>query len=215
MSASSNLERSDTGSPACVVIGGSAGAFHVLRQLLRALDADMSASVVIVLHMPPKSPDGLPELLSRECAVPVKQAEDKEPIARGTVYFAPPGYHLLVESHRAFALSMDPPVHFSRPSIDVLFETAADAYRNELFGILLSGASHDGATGLQEIASHGGITAVQSPNSAEAHTMPAAALALFQPTFLWTPDELTRELPRMLRDTDRSRTDSTHAGGIA
>ncbi|MFL6578025.1 MAG: chemotaxis protein CheB, partial [Povalibacter sp.] len=164
------------------------------------------------LHLPPRSPDGLPELLKRDCALPVKQAEDKEPLAPGTVYLAPPGYHLLLESHRAFALSIDAPVHFSRPSIDVLFESAADAYGRDLLAILLSGASSDGAAGLQEVHIAGGVTAVQAPDSAEAATMPAAALALFQPDFTWTPDELTRELPRMLRISQPNTAD---AGGAA
>jgi two-component system, chemotaxis family, protein-glutamate methylesterase/glutaminase len=185
-----------------VVIGGSAGALNVVRDILRALERPARAPVVIVLHLPPRSPDGLAELLARECAFAVKQAEDKEPLEPGTVYLAPPGYHLLIESHRAFALSVDPPVHFSRPSIDVLFESAADAYGPRLLAILLSGASADGAAGLQEVSTAGGLTAVQAPASAESETMPAAALDLFEPTFIWTPDELARELPRMIRDSE-------------
>ena len=192
-----------------VVIGGSAGALNVLREILRALERPALVPIVIVLHLPPRSPDGLAELLSRECALAVKQAEDKEPLEPDTVYLAPPGYHLLIESHRAFALSVDPPVHFSRPSIDVLFETAADAYGRELLAILLSGASSDGAAGLQEVSVAGGLTAVQAPESAEAETMPAAALSLFEPTFIWTPDDLTRELPRMLRDLQMTHTDTS------
>ena len=184
-----------------VVIGGSAGALNVVREILRALELPARAPVVIVLHLPPRSPDGLAELLARECAFKVKQAEDKEPLEPGTVYLAPPGYHLLIESHRSFALSGDAPVHFSRPSIDVLFESAADAYGSGLLAILLSGASADGAAGLQEVSVAGGFTAVQAPSSAESETMPSAALHLFEPTFIWTPDELARELPRMIRDS--------------
>ena len=184
-----------------VVIGGSAGALNVLREILRALERPARAPVVVVLHVPPRAPDTFAELLSRECALAVKQAEDKEPLEAGTVYLAPPGYHLLIESHGAFALSIDPPVHFSRPSIDVLFESAADAYGRQLLAILLSGASSDGAAGLQEVHAAGGLTAVQAPGSAESNTMPAAALSLFEPTFIWTPEDLRRELPRMLRDS--------------
>jgi two-component system chemotaxis response regulator CheB len=201
--------------PAAAVIGGSAGALNVLRQLLQALTPPVCVPIVVVLHLPPTSPDGLPELLSRECALPVKQAEDKEPLEAGTVYLAPPGYHLLIESQRTFALSVDAPVHFSRPSIDVLFESAADAYRRDLFAILLSGASHDGALGLQEVGALGGLTAVQAPESAEAATMPAAALALFNPTFIWTPQDLARELPRMLHAARLAHSDASHAGGVA
>ena len=201
--------------PRAIVIGGSAGALNVLRQLLQALIAPAHAPIVIVLHLPPRSPDGLPELLARDCALPVKQAEDKEPLVDGTVYLAPPGYHLLIESHHAFALSIDAPVHFSRPSIDVLFESAADAYGSELLAILLSGASSDGAAGLEEVAAGGGLTAVQAPDSAEASIMPAAALALIQPTFIWTPDDLIRELPRMLRDVLTADSNASPTGGAA
>jgi two-component system chemotaxis response regulator CheB len=111
-------------------------------------------------------------------------AEDKEPLVGGTIYFAPAGYHLLLESNRCCALSIDPPVWFSRPSIDVLFESAAAAYASRVMAMLLTGASTDGASGLQSIHAAGGITVVQSPQSAEAATMPAAALARFTPDFI-------------------------------
>jgi two-component system chemotaxis response regulator CheB len=106
----------------------------------------------------------------------MKLAEDKEPIAGGTLYFAAPGYHLLIEAERTFALSVDEPEHFSRPSIDVLFESAADAYGPRLAGVILSGANTDGASGLRAIADAGGVTIVQRPDTAEAPTMPRAAL---------------------------------------
>jgi two-component system chemotaxis response regulator CheB len=193
---STTVSTSDTRFDA-VVVGGSAGALEVLRQILRALPATTAVPVVIVLHLPPRPPDGLPELLARDCALAVQQAEDKEPLQPGVVYLAPPGYHLLIESHRAFALSVDDPVHFSRPSIDVLFQSARDAYGGSLLAVLLSGASADGAAGLHEIASAGGITIVQSPAAAEAAAMPSAALALFEPTYVWTPAEMAKELPSL------------------
>lgn len=180
-----------------VVVGGSAGALEVLRQILRAIPATAAVPVVIVLHLPPRPPEGLSQLLARECALPVQQAEDKEPLQPGVVYLAPPGYHLLIESHRAFALSVDDPVHFSRPSIDVLFQSARDVYGERLLAILLSGASSDGAAGMHEIASTGAVTIVQSPISSEAAAMPSAALALFKPTHVWTPAEMAKELPSL------------------
>ena len=183
--------------PQAVVIGGSAGALETLRMLVRSLPPSLMASVTIVIHVPAHS-HGMAELLSMDSAVPVKHAEDKEPIAAGTVYIAPAGYHLLIESHRAFALSLDPPVHFSRPAIDVLFESACDAYGASLIGILLSGASEDGAAGLQEIHEAGGTTIVQSPLSAESAIMPAAALGLFEPTYTWSPDDIVTGLNRLL-----------------
>jgi two-component system, chemotaxis family, protein-glutamate methylesterase/glutaminase len=183
--------------PEAVVIGGSAGAFDILRTIVHALPGELPCPVIIVIHLPAQS-SGLADVFGKETTLPVKQAEDKEPIAAGTIYIAPPSYHLLIESHRAFALSADPPVHFSRPAIDVLFETARDVYGSHLIGILLSGASEDGAAGLQEIHRAGGITIVQAPSSADSTIMPAAALALFEPTHVWSPGEIVNGLNRML-----------------
>jgi two-component system chemotaxis response regulator CheB len=183
--------------PQAVVIGGSAGAFDILRMIIGSLPQPLACPIIIVIHLPAHS-SGLADLFAHETALTVKQAEDKEPIEPGTIYIAPPSYHLLIESHRAFALSADPPVHFSRPAIDVLFEAARDVYGPDLIGILLSGASEDGAAGLHEIHLAGGITIVQAPNSADTPIMPTAALALFEPTFLWTPDEIVAGLNRLL-----------------
>ena len=183
--------------PQAVVIGGSAGAFDILRMILSSLPQSLPCPIVIVIHLPAHS-SGLADLFGNETKLRVKQAEDKEPIEPGTIYIAPPSYHLLIESHRAFALSADPPLHFSRPAIDVLFEAARDVYGPHLIGILLSGASDDGAAGLQEIHQAGGITIVQAPSSADSAIMPAAALALFEPTYVWTPEEIVAGLKRLL-----------------
>lgn len=187
--------------PNAVVIGGSAGAFDILRLIVSALPAPLPCPIIIVIHLPAHS-SGLADLFGNDTPLRVKQAEDKEPIEAGTIYIAPPSYHLLIESHRAFALSADPPVHFSRPAIDVLFEAARDVYGSNLVGILLSGASDDGAAGLHEIQLAGGITIVQTPSSADAAIMPAAALALFEPTHLWTPEEIVSGLNRLLSGSD-------------
>lgn len=183
--------------PQAVVIGGSAGSFDILRTIVSSLPESLACPIVIVIHLPAHS-GGLADVFGNATALPVKQAEDKEPIEPGTIYIAPPSYHLLIESHRAFALSADPPVHFSRPAIDVLFEAASDVYGANLVGILLSGASDDGAAGLQEIHRAGGITIVQAPSSADSAIMPAAALALFEPTYTWTPDEIVAGLYGLL-----------------
>jgi len=183
--------------PQAVVIGGSAGSFDILRMILGGLPRSLSCPVMIVIHLPAHSA-GLADVFGNETALTVKQAEDKEPIEPGKIYIAPPSYHLLVESHRAFALSADPPVHFSRPAIDVLFEAARDVYGPDLIGVLLSGASEDGAAGLHEIHLAGGTTIVQAPFSAESPIMPTAALALFEPTHLWTPEEIVAGLNRLL-----------------
>jgi two-component system chemotaxis response regulator CheB len=159
-----------------IVIGGSAGAIEVLRQLLPRLTTRFAPSVAIVIHLPPEGPNVLHEILAGPDTPPMKLAEDKEPIAPGTVYFAPPDYHLLVESGGTFALSIDPRVHFARPAIDVLFESAAEAYGERLMGIILSGANADGAAGLKAVSDNGGIAVVQALESAEMIAMPGAAI---------------------------------------
>lgn len=159
-----------------VVIGGSAGAIEVLREVLRRLPEDFGSAIAIVVHLPADGPNMLPGVLSSPGAPPMKLAEDKEPIAPGTIYLAVPDYHLLIEAGRTFALSLDARVHFSRPAIDVLFESAAEAYGPALMGIILSGANADGAAGLKAIGDRGGITVVQSLESSEMVAMPAAAL---------------------------------------
>jgi two-component system chemotaxis response regulator CheB len=159
-----------------IVVGGSAGALDALSVLLPALPGDFSVPIAIVLHLHPSKPSYLAQVLSAKSAVRVKEAEDKEPFSPATVYIAPPNYHLLVERHRCFALSVDDPVHFSRPAIDVLFESAADALGAAAAGVLLTGGNDDGARGLDRIARMGGITLVQSPESAPVRTMPEAAL---------------------------------------
>lgn len=159
-----------------VVIGGSAGSIEVLHEVLERLPADFGPATAIVVHLPPEGPNLLAEIFTTATGLKVKLAEDKEPITGGTIYFAAPDYHLLVEKNRTFALSLDERVHYSRPAIDVLFESAAEAYGERLMGIILSGANADGAAGLKAIANAGGITVVQSLESAELIAMPAAAL---------------------------------------
>lgn len=159
-----------------IVIGGSAGAIDVLRGLLQGLPAGFRPAAAIVIHMPPNGPALLPEVLASHSHLPMKLAEDKERIAPGTIYFAVPDYHLLVEKGGTFALSLDERVHYSRPAIDVLFESAAEAYGERLMGIILSGANADGAAGLKAVAAAGGVALVQSLESSEMIAMPAAAL---------------------------------------
>lgn len=159
-----------------IVIGGSAGALDAVGAMLPALPADFGLPVVIVIHVAAGRASHLAELFGRRCALPVREPDDKEPLTAGVVHVAPPGYHLLIARRRTFALSIDPPVRFSRPSIDVLFESAADAYGPALAALLLSGANDDGARGLARIKAAGGTTAVQAPATAPVPTMPEAAL---------------------------------------
>jgi two-component system, chemotaxis family, protein-glutamate methylesterase/glutaminase len=163
--------------PEAVVIGASAGALEVLSNLLPALPSDYRLPILIVVHLPPDKTSLFAELLRARCGIRVREAEDKEPIEPGVAYFAPPDYHLLVEQNKRLSLSDDEPVLFSRPSIDVLFESAADAYGGGLIGVVLTGANSDGANGLKAVVEAGGVAVVQSPGSAYAVAMPEAAIA--------------------------------------
>ncbi len=158
-----------------IVMGGSTGSLEALSVLLPALPVRALIPVAIVVHLPPQRPSRLAAVLGAWTALPVREAEDKEPIAGGTVYVAPPNYHLLVEGTRTFALSADEAVNFSRPAIDVLFESAADAYREGLVGVVLSGGNADGARGLATVKRRGGTAIVQDPAGAPAPEMPRAA----------------------------------------
>ena len=159
-----------------VAIGASAGGVEVLSLLLSSLPAGCRASFIIVVHIPRERPSLLPDVFGARCALPVREAEDKEPVQPGVVYFAPPDYHMLVDRGPAFALSSDEPVHFSRPSIDVLFDSAADIYGERLLGLILTGANQDGAEGLAAIGRAGGRTVVQEPGGAAVPFLPEAAL---------------------------------------
>jgi two-component system chemotaxis response regulator CheB len=159
-----------------VVIGASAGGVEALNELLPALPASLQASLFIVLHLPRERPSLLVEIYEKRCALPVREAEDKEPVEPGTVYFAPPDYHMLIEQSRQIALSADEPVHYSRPSIDVLFESAADVYGDRLLGLILTGGNEDGAAGLHAVHRAGGVTVVQKPDNAKVPLMVLSAL---------------------------------------
>jgi len=164
-----------------VVIGASAGGVQALAQLLPAFAQGTKAAIFVVLHLPRDRPSLLAEVFSPKCALRVREAQDKEPVAPGTVYFAPSNYHLLVDDGPQLALSADDLVHHSRPSIDVLFESAADVYREHLLGVLLTGANEDGAQGLAAVHDAGGITVVQEPETAQASTMVLSAMQLRAP----------------------------------
>jgi two-component system chemotaxis response regulator CheB len=161
-----------------------------LAVLLPALPASMAASVFVVLHVPRERPSLLVEIFATRCPVTVREATDKDPVCPATVYFAPPDYHLLLEDGPSVALSIDEPVHFSRPSIDVLFESAADVYRERLLGIILTGGSEDGAAGLEKVIANGGIGVVQQPAGAFEPRMIRAALQRCQPQFVLSLEEI-------------------------
>jgi two-component system chemotaxis response regulator CheB len=167
-----------------LVVGGSAGAFAALRTILPSL-ASPQLVAVIVLHQAPHGGD-LAASFRDVAALPCLTTEDKTPATPGTIYFAPAGYHLLMEREGHFALSVDAPVNYSRPSIDVLFESAADSHGSRVAGLVLTGANDDGARGLQRVAAAGGLALVQDPAEAEVALMPAAAARLANPRVVLT-----------------------------
>lgn len=173
-----------------VVIGGSAGAIVVLLSVVETLPADFRLPIVVVVHRLKSAPSHLAEVLRARCALPVSEARHGEPLLPGHVFVAPPDHHLRIDARQRLVLDTESPVHFSRPSIDVLFESAALALGARVAGVLLTGGNEDGAAGLHAISRAGGVTLVQSPHTAEVPHMPEAALARFKPTGVLVPGEL-------------------------
>ncbi|MGH6645783.1 chemotaxis protein CheB [Aquabacterium sp.] len=190
----------DTRAIQAVVMGASAGGVEALLKVLVGLPAPYPAPIIVVLHLPEDRPSLLSEILAYRLSVPVFEAMDKQPIEPSTVYIAPPGYHLSVESDHSFSLSGEMPVNYSRPSIDVLMGSAADAFGAGLLGILMTGANHDGAEGMAHIKARGGWTVVQSPEQAQAATMPSAAIRRQAPDLILSLADIHALLLKLGRD---------------
>jgi two-component system, chemotaxis family, protein-glutamate methylesterase/glutaminase len=163
-----------------IVVGASAGALEALQRVLPALPAEFPCPVIVVVHVSNERPSLIVPILAQTCVLPVRAPDDKEPVTSG-IWIAPPGYHLLIERDRTFALSVDEPLNYSRPSIDVLFESAAEVYGERLVCVVLTGANDDGASGACAIHDGGGYVLVQDPEQALWPTMPRAAIALAGP----------------------------------
>ena len=174
-----------------IVIGASVGGWEALKTLLSALPASFPSPIAIVQHIGERSESFMAELLNQVSRIAVKEAEDKESLSSGTAYLAPPGYHLLIEPDRSFSLSVDERVNHARPSIDVLFESAAEVFGGTLIGIILTGANADGARGLETIKEYGGLAIVQNPEEAENPTMPKAALTATEVDYIVSLEQLT------------------------
>jgi len=185
--------------PTAVVIGVSAGALAALSEVLPPLPRDYSLPILIVVHVPADRDNVLAELLQARCQIAVREVEDKEPIVPGTAFLAPPGYHLLVDNDHCLSLSVDDAVNYSRPSIDVLFESAADVYGPGLVGVVLTGANQDGAMGLALISQAGGTCLVQRPDLAYASMMPSAAIEACPSARILSLDEITATLLDMAK----------------
>jgi two-component system, chemotaxis family, protein-glutamate methylesterase/glutaminase len=160
-----------------IVIGVSSGGMNAMKVMFSLLPKNFSIPAIIVQHISPRSDNQWIQLLNDKSNLHIKEADEKEKIEPGTIYIAPPNYHLMVEKNKTFSLTIDQRVNFARPSVDVLFESAAEAYKNKLIGVVLTGSNNDGARGLKKIKEWGGLTIVQDPATAEASSMPASAIA--------------------------------------
>lgn len=181
-----------------IVIGTSAGGLYALSTILKQLPADYPIPVVVVQHRSKDQRDLLEDVLQSKCEIKIKQADEKEKIKGATVYIAPPDYHLLVENDRTFSLSCDELVLYSRPSINVLFESAAVVYQDKLAGIILTGANNDGASGITMIKKYGGLTIAQSPAEAQFPFMPVASIETNNVNHIWTLLEIQNFLLKII-----------------
>ncbi|PLX04677.1 MAG: chemotaxis protein CheB [Marinilabiliales bacterium] len=185
-----------------IVIGASAGGLYAIRDLLVPLPSDFRIPIIIVQHLSPTSENYMVEFLNKNTSLNIKEVDEKEPIKPNMVYIAPPNYHVLIEEDETFTLSADEKVNYSRPSIDVLFYSAADIYRKDLIGVVLTGANDDGARGLFTIRKNGGLGIVQTPSSAEAPQMPSAAILEANPEYIIEISEIAKLLIEMNKRSD-------------
>lgn len=178
-----------------ITIGGSAGSIKVIISLLKSLPKTFQTPVVLIIHRMKNITSQLNKLLARESAMKdIIEPEDKEPIIAGNIYLAPQNYHLLVEQDYTFSLDYSEQVNFSRPSIDVSFESIASLYRGKTLAILLSGANKDGAAGLTMVIAQGGTAIVQSPDTADYPAMPKAAIDTNQSVLTKSPEQIVHYL---------------------
>ena len=182
-----------------VVIGGSAGSLDSILKIVAAVQESVDVAFVVVVHRGKGGDSILTDLLSSQTTLVVKEVEDKELILPGTIYIAPPDYHLLLENEYTFSLDASEKVHYSRPSIDVTFESAALVYGPALVGVLLSGANADGAVGLKNIADAGGFTIAQQPATAEVGYMPQQAINLTKVSVILEGEDIGMFLRTLLK----------------
>lgn len=183
-----------------IVIGASAGGMDAIKTILMPLQKGFSASILIAQHLSPHSDNYMARYLNKVCKINVKEADEKEKVLPGTAYIAPSNYHLLVEKDETLSLTVDRKINYSRPAIDVLFDTAAEVYRGELIGIILTGASSDGSKGLKKIKDLGGITIVQDPSTAEVDFMPKAAIKITEVDYILSLNKISDKLIKLVGD---------------
>lgn len=180
-----------------IVIGTSSGGMNALKFLFSALPIEFGIPIIIVQHISPRSENQWIKLLNNNSKLYLKEADEKEKIEHGKVYIAPPNYHLMIEQNKTFSLTIDERVNYSRPSIDVLFESAAEAYKNKLIGVILTGSNSDGTKGIKRIKEYGGLTIAQDPETAESSYMPASAIAAIQPDYILSLENIIELLIKL------------------
>ena len=167
-----------------IVIGVSSGGMNALKIISSTLPAHFNLPIIIVQHLSAHSDSHWIKLLNEKSLLNIKEADEKDTIEKGNIYIAPPNYHLLIEKDKTFSLTIDERVNFARPSIDVLFESAAEAYTNKLIGIVLTGSNSDGTKGIKRIKDCGGLAIIQDPETAESEYMPKSAIAAIVPDYI-------------------------------
>lgn len=183
-----------------VVIGASTGGLEAIRTILRDLNKEFPASILIAQHLSPHSDNFMSKYLDEICHIRVKEADEKEKVVPGTAYIAPPNYHLLVERDGTLSLTVGRRENYARPSIDVLFESAAEAFQDKLIGIILTGANRDGSKGLKKVKELGGTAIVQEPDNAEASFMPRAAIEATKVDYILKINEISKKLIELIGD---------------
>ena len=177
-----------------IVIGVSSGGMNAMKVMFSLLPMGFNTPIIIVQHLGAHSDNQLIKLLNDKSNLSIKEADEKEKIENGKVYIAPPNYHLMIERDKTFSLSVDEPVYYARPSIDILFESAAEAYRDKLIGVILTGSNSDGTVGFKKINEYEGLTIAQDPKTAESAYMPASAIAAIKPDYILSLEDIIKLL---------------------
>ena len=177
-----------------IVIGVSSGGMNAMKVMFSLLPKDFHTPIIIVQHISPRSDNQWIKLLNDKSNLHIKEADEKEKIEPGNIYISPPNYHLMIERDKTLSLTIDERVNFARPSIDVLFESAAETYKDKLIGVILTGSNNDGTKGIKRIKECGGLAIVQNPETAESSYMPASAIAAIKPDYILSLEEITNLL---------------------
>lgn len=180
-----------------IVMGVSSGGMNAMKIMFALLPGDFTMPIIVVQHLSSRSDSQWIKLLNDKCALRIKEADEKEKISPGIIYIAPPNYHLLIEKNKTFSLSIDGRVNYARPSIDVLFESAAEAYTSKLIGVVLTGSNNDGTKGIKQIKELGGMAIIQDPATAESAFMPESAMEAIEPDYILPLEEIVELLVKM------------------